>query len=394
MARLYTDGAELNTNADGFEITSTDTGTACTIQSTVKRSGNYAWQAYANVAFESYFQFVASPSDNQHFARTYIRIEAAPTATTRIARFLETGISQRVCARLKSDMTLILTEADGTQIGSPSAALSLDTWYRLEMTYDNNDPVSTSALLLDGTTIASTTTGTTIDGVNAWSWGNIDGDTTLDIFFDDLAVNDTTGTAQASYPGEGSVVLALPTGAGDNAATTGVYSYINEIPPTNTATSGSTMIELDTTTSIGDYAMTDSSTLGIGSSDTITLVAPIARVREETSGTSNYTLRVKSASGGTTVASSSLDAGNATPRTNPSGTVAFANKFVSYTDPTTSAAWTPTGTNSIDNMQVGAATTDGTPDVWVLWLGAHVEYVPATPGGATYPGYYGQTGWF
>lgn len=193
--------------------------------------------------------------------------------------------------------------------------------------------------------------------------------------FDDIAINNTSGSVNNSYPGEGNIVVALPTGAGDNAATTGIFSYINEVPPSDTATSGSTMIELDANPTIGDYNMTDSATLGIDSYDTINAIAPIARIREETAGTSNYTLRIKSAAAGTTTSSSSLDAGNATPRTNPSGTTAFANVFISETDPTTGVAWTPTGTNSIDNMQVGVGTTDGTPDTWCLTLAAMIEYV-------------------
>lgn len=186
----------------------------------------------------------------------------------------------------------------------------------------------------------------------------------------------TVGTAlHTSYPGSGKVVVAVPSAAGDSAATTGVYSYINEIPPSDTATSGSTMIELDVNPTIAEYQVTDSGTLGIPENALINCVSVLARLREETAGTTNYYLRLKSVSGGFTHVSPLFDCGDATTvRTNPNGTTAFGNPFTITQDPSTGVPFTPTGTYSIDNMQVGVGTTDGSPDTWVLGLYAMIEY--------------------
>jgi len=214
------------------------------------------------------------------------------------------------------------------------------------------------------------------------SWGIVDS-TTADIYIDDLCVNDSAAGGNCNtWPGGSKLVLALPTGAGDFAAEVGTASSINEIPPSNNSTGSSDRIELQTTTSKADFAMTDSGTLGIGSGDTIVSTYGLVREAEATSGTTNYTLRLKSAASGTVVASASVDGGTNAIRTNPGGT-AFALLFVTYVDPTTGVAWTPTGTNSIDNMQYGAATTDGSPDTWVLWLGLYIEYIPAAPSNIT-----------
>lgn len=90
-------------------------------------------------------------------------------------------------------------------------------------------------------------------------------------------------------------------------------------------------------------------------------------------------MRVKSTSGGTVTSTAAADAGNATARTNPNGTTAFGRPLISETDPTTGSVWTPTGTNSIDNMQIGASNVDAdsTPDLWVLTMAAMIEYVPS-----------------
>ncbi|MEK7071553.1 MAG: hypothetical protein AAB943_01290, partial [Patescibacteria group bacterium] len=53
--------------------------------------------------------------------------------------------------------------------------------------------------------------------------------------------------------------------------------------------------------------------------------------------------------------------------------------LTSYTDPTTTVAWTVTGTNSLANMQVGVTAIDADPDMNITSISAVVEYVLATP---------------
>jgi hypothetical protein len=305
---------------------------------------------------------------------------------------------QQVTVVLRTTGALALYTQDGAvQIGSDSTALTNDTWYRVEYMIDRTGASGTfdAELRIDGSSVASSSTLTSTNmtaGVSDLTLGgNLEGEaaTTCDFFFDDVAVNDSTGSVNNSWPGDGKIVIAVPTAAGDNNATTGDYSMIAEIPPTTTATSGVTMAELDNNGNIIDVNVTDSTTLGIDSFDTINAISVLARVREEAAGTSSYQIRIKSASGGTVTATTAADAGNATARTNPNGTTAFGRPLISETDPTTGVAWTPTGTNSIDNMQIGVANADAdsTPDLWILTLAAMVEYVDGVaPGGDVYSG--------
>src|SRR6185436_13681191 len=107
-------------------------------------------------------------------------------------------------------------------IGSPSAALSLDTWYRVEYLV-NDTPASGSRVIsaqLDGSTFASSSTSTSTYSVNWFGIGVNMGlspsSTVVDYYADDIAINDATGSAQTSYPGEGKVVSLRPVGAGDS----------------------------------------------------------------------------------------------------------------------------------------------------------------------------------
>lgn len=380
MARLYNCGFEMQSTTANMEFNATSTagGSAVAISTSIKRSGNAAIRFSNSGANGGAYarQDLLADGNGPYYFRAYVYVADRPSARTSLLTVKNIADTSRMYVDLNTDGTLTLADTSG-DIGT-SSALALSTWYRVELKFFNNT-VSGKAemdVMIDGTSFASTTTSTSTGTVGRLRFGPSDSVSSYDIYMDDIAINDNTGSAQTSWCGEGKLVLALPTGAGDNAATTGVYSYINEIPPSDTATSGSTMVELDANPTIGDYNMTDSSTLGICTTDTISMIQVMSRMREETSGATNYTLRIKSASGGTTTSSSSLDVGDTTPRTNPSGTTVFGNVLISYTDPTTAAAWTPTGTNSIDNMQVGVGTTDGNPDTWCLWLGAYIEYVP------------------
>jgi hypothetical protein len=185
-----------------------------------------------------------------------------------------------------------------------------------------------------------------------------------------LAINNTTGTEQTAWPGAGNIVHLRPVGAGDNAADTGTFADIDDVTP-NDATD---FINLDPASSVGDYTITNPTSAGIGTNDTVVLVHVGVRAREETSAVTGLAVRLKSASGGTTTETAFVDVGSTPWITNP-GTNPFIYRLTSYVDPSTSTAWTVTGTNSLANAQIGVASnTDNDLDVTALW--ALVEYVP------------------
>lgn len=394
MSRLWHTGAEWQA-ASTQELGSVSGALA--IDTSIKASGAASYKVSGNITadnviegeFPSFTQ-IGGGSQQHIFFRGKVYIDAL-TDDELVRAYLSfitpTGPNQFSIQFYNSGGTLHLEVSYNDFATTPldtTTGVAFDTWMLIEAEWDSG-PANGSEVLrikLDGSTILELTNlNYTIKNTLLFNFGVYNGtaSTISDeiVYFDDLAINNASGSVNNSWIGEGSIVIAVPTGAGDNAATAGTASSINEVPVTDTATSSANRIELDTTTSIGDYAITDSSTLGIGSSDTINAISVVARVREEAAGTSNYTLRIKSAASGTVQATSSVDAGNATARTNPSSTTAFGRPLISETDPDTAAAWTPTGTNSLDNAQIGAATTDGTPDIWVTAMAAMVDYIPS-----------------
>jgi hypothetical protein len=91
-------------------------------------------------------------------------------------------------------------------------------------------------------------------------------------------------------------------------------------------------------------------------------------------------VRLKSASGGTTTQTSFTDLNTTLWISNydPATPSVLNYRLTSYLDPTTSLAWTVTGTNSLSNAQIGAASnTTNDVDVTALWL--LVDYSPGVP---------------
>lgn len=372
----------MQTVADGFETTYGYSGTGGNaIDTTIKRSGAASYKITASATDSNFLVRYVRATDGVLYTQLWVYFTAWPASDLGVLQYLDaTDSTWRATLSVSSTGTVKLKRGNNAaaQIGSASSAMSLNTWHCLAIKCEDGHGSAEIEAKLDDTVFASETNAATFNSGVIY-FGSCDNVASAVFYIDDLVVNDNTGSVNNGYPAMTTkLVLALPTGAGDSAATTGVFSYINEIPPTTTATSGSTMIELDNNPTTAEYAMTDSGTLGIGSSDTIQCVDLRTFIREEAAGASNYAKRIKSAASGTVTETSFNDAGNATARMDPVGSFSHLLPLISETDPTTGVAWTPTGTNSIDNMQCGVKTTDGTPDIWCLWMGAYIAFVPAS----------------
>ena len=390
-ARLYTTGFEWQSVTAGVELLGSYGTTAPTIDTNIKHSGSSSFHISGNIpTTEVQNGDYTFPSATKVFARWYVYIDSQENNAS-VTTFLDTynGATNATSIQIScgaSNCTATTYYNNFGEVLPTPFTINFDTWYRIEMLYDSTpaDGSEVITILQDGTQVDTVTTATLTQkgltntgfGVYNGTAGTISG---TSIYFDDIAINNSLTGYQNTYPGEGNIVALVPTGSGDSACTTGLYTAINEVPPSNTAATGAgNTCELDTATSTGLFNMTDSKTAGINSYDTISVVNVMTRMREETAGTSNYFARILSASGGTASSSASVDAGNTTARTNPNSTTAFTNIKTTYVDPSTGSAWTPTGTNSIDNLQAGAGTTDGTPNTWMNTLAVFVEYKKGT----------------
>lgn len=397
--RLMTFGFEQQTVTAGEEFSSNGINGCCGegIDTTTFRSGLASLKLSADGTAR--FTWVghvpySTATTNKVFIRAYVYITDLPATgnVDLIAAFNTVGPTRQAGIALQSDGTLLLKGWDSSTIDSASSALSLNTWYRIEMEYQSGAGTGTVRAYIDGTEFAGDTAQTS-SNFDAAYFGTANGsDSSWTVYWDDIAINDTATTnssTQTGLPGAGSIVMLKPTANGDSnpegcnntspcADTSTYWQYIDDTNPDD----ATTFVDVDTAIN-ADFAMTDSSTAGIDSYDTITLIHVFARRREEIAAATLFHLRVKSASGGAVWQTGDNDNGNTTWRTNATGGNNFMlQRLATTTDPTTKTAWTPTGTNSIDNLQAGFGISDSDDvDVSTLWV--NVEYVdgspPATP---------------
>jgi hypothetical protein len=399
MARLWSSGAELNSNGNGVE---NDIAGTTAISSTTKRSGDFSHRI--NISNSSGFfqlQFLSANTLGHHYIRIYIRIVDGLSALIAILQLFSTGAAGRGSIRLASDNTLELWDMD-SKIGNSSSALSLDTWYMVELEIDAS-PASGSRVLkarLDGIEFASATNLLSSDVTSyamvRWGIGTTESGT-ADIFIDDIAINDSSGSFQNSYPGEGEIIHLKPNAAGDNnawvkngggAGDTNNFNQVDEVAPDDGTSNLETPSVLD---AVDDYNL-DATPAALAADDTINCVQVGVRFRTESAGTGDgFCVRIKASASGTVEESAEITPTSTTWLTN-SATVGSAPRnhpLTLYDLPGASTtAWTKA---DLDQAQIGIreTDTDGTvaTEVSTLWL--LVDHKPfVAPPAVTYtPGF-------
>lgn len=364
MSRLWGMGFELNSTTALVEFTSV-TGAGCTIQTSIVRSGTYAGRVTTLVSATrmGFGCDFATPSNGPYYWRIAIYIATLPSAANTIMIMTSTNsISGTVAQSLTLDNTGVLRLYNaGVQVGSDSPALGTGQWYVVEGWYDKSPAAGSQVMkarINGNTEFASATNLTIANQVTTMFVGaNLaaEAQTVGDIYYDDITINDSAaGAGQTSYPGLSKIILAFPDAAGDNAAMTiggsapaaTNWQGVIDNPPDDGVTFNSSKV----LNAIDDHQI--SCPAAIRPSDTINCVGHYLRYSGAgASANSTIRARIKSAASGTVGLGNGIAPTNATWVTNTNTRSTF--RYVSYTDPTTGVAWTPTGTNSIDSAQVG-----------------------------------------
>lgn len=383
MARLGTIGFENNSTTSGVEFTSTSGSP--TIVSTVVRSGRYAGRASSltsgtRKAF--LYAFNNSAANGPYYFRFYFRYATLPTAQNTIFGVLATSSISAPNASITIDNTGVLrVKLLTTQQGTASSALIANTWYRVELNYDGAGALEAK---LDGTSFGTASGLGSIGTAQAFDIGgnlNQETQTTGDFYFDDIAVNDTSGSVQNSWPGAGSVVHLLPNAAGDvntfgtqtggTAGAANNYTRVLEVTPDDATT-------LNGSSTLNQEDLFNIDTPFIGSDATVTLVHVAGRFRNSTSDTTAaIKFEIEKAASGTILQSAAIVPTSTTWRTNAVATsTTLTPPITAYTDPD-GAAWTG---SSLTNTQIGYKLTSGPAvagrRVDVSKVYAIVEYVP------------------
>lgn len=386
MARIWQDGFEFNTTS--ASASNYDTFTASTIGTTYARSGTYALRVSSLTSatpqgVNKKYQVSASTVG---FFRAYIYVVTLPSANNTIMAITGSSTlnnSIKASISLTSTGTLLLFNLTPTQIGSASSAINDSNWHMVELKVDSTK-ASGSRIVearLDGSVFATSTTETQSGFSDVYVGGNGLGEaqTQGEWWFDDLAVNDATGSVQNSYPGSGKILQLYPNAAGDVngflvqvGGTTGSannYTRVNEVPPDDgTSYNASAVVNAQDLFNVQNS--------GIGATDTVNVVMVGARFANITgaSATTAIEIQIEKTSMGTIQSSSGIVPDSTSWNTN--GTTSPRNyPLVTYLDPDGINAWTQT---TLDSMQIGyeitATLTDaiGVTNIWVS-----VDYTPA-----------------
>lgn len=378
MARITSCGFELNSVAAGVEVSGA-TGSP-SISSTTFRSGAFALSVpslTSGTARGIRLQFLNGAGNGPYYTRAYFRVATLPAVETAVIQLNDTNDFAAAMAYITLDSggLLALFDEDG-QIGSDSSALSLNTWYRIEIEFSVAGGAGACIVKarIDGVEFAASTTRSISAGVQSFNVGgnlNSAANATGAWFFDDLAINDGTGSFQTSYPGEGEIIMLRPNANGDNSGwlgsdgnSTDNYLLLDEVTP-NDATD---YVIANTSGQIDDYNL-EATPAAMDTTDTINCVAVGVRWRvDDATGTDPiFVLRIMDDTGGTVEESSTLTISNTSWRTNQTLLVVY--HFTLYDLPGASTtAWTKA---KLDTAQIGArlSTTDThNINISAMWL--------------------------
>lgn len=401
MARLWATGFELQTSTVGYEW-ATGTNGSPAIETSTKRSGNAALRINNTTAAE-HITHIFRSAQGKMWARIYIYVVAYPTNTKAIYNFLN-STALKVAVRMSNAGVLqLFNEEDIAQIGSNSSAISLNTWYRLEVFIDDTTLSSTSVearlyAASDESSLLWNPSGTAdfTATPNRFQIGVRSSDATADLIFDDIAINDDTGSYQNSWPGQGELIILRPDGNNGSPQWTrggtdsgANWSQVEETTPDDVTT----YVESNTLDQIDEYTL-EATPAAMGSSDAINWVGVGVRfaISSSTGGDPDFVLRLKSGSSVDETGNIS-GAGSTSYNTNsisdPKNYPALANNS-NYEVPGTSTPWTK---STLDSAIVGireTATDTHFARVSAVWV--YVEHKPSPAILAADAGAYTETG--
>lgn len=326
MASIFRDGAEF-----GDTLAWDIVGGGVSASNAVVRSGSYAYATNSG-SVQKNFTAISEFYIRVAFNTTALGANGTPiiwlNGGTTIGRLLyDTGTNT------------LSVQRGTTTVASGTINFVINNWYLIEVHVKVADVGGAFDVKVDGVTditfSGDTKPGadTTVDNITI---GRFAGAGTS--YFDDIALNDTTGGANNTWPGDGHIILLKPNGNGDasqltNTGGTSVnnYSYVDDIPP-----DGDTSYVEGTVLNNRDlYALED---FGV-TSVTISNVWVEARARDTVAAGGQCALIIKT--GGVEYDSSAISL--LTTYTAITGTVYDVN-------PNTTVAWTD---GDLDALQAG-----------------------------------------
>lgn len=329
-------------NFNGFEtgttLESSFSGAGSSVQSTIKRTGNYAYRTNPTTTAIGFVNLGVPNTSGQSsginmsgimYARFYFYVATLPSANDE--EIFCAASTPTVCLRVTSTGVLKLYNNEDTTpalLATGITTLSTATWYRIEVSLDSSSSAAYEVLVNGVSDISGT--GANFSDTNWFSafFGkhtNINSNT-VDFYYDDIAVSDS------GYLGAGRVSLMSPDSEGFYTDWTGSYTDVKEVPHDSDTT------YITSSTSAQAKTVGLQSAASAGATGTINAIKSVVIARDE-GGTSGLKLRLRSGS----------TDNNTTPGVNLTTSYALLSK-VFATDPADGLAWT---TADLDGVEAG-----------------------------------------
>lgn len=377
--RLDTIGVEMNdlTANTEFSLNGIFSTAADGATTTNPHSGNYALkfneQGAAQFSWMAY-KYRSAATAASTTVRAYIYLNQTFGAAQEIFTLANETPGSLYSLRLNASNQLCMFDSVPNQIGS-CTAITTGTYHYVELATDG---ASTEIGRLDGVTFAQSNavTGGAISRV--YFGCAFAASCKSDTWYDDIAINDSTGSNQTFFPGAGNELLFFPSAAGDAntwhqgtgkfpIGTTNNFNFVNNFPIA-TGQTGRWLVA-STTVANDFYAVVASSTVPAGS--TINTVQVLSRHARGAATPGAFKVQIKKTTGGTIAQGTAVTPVAATS-TNAAA-APFNPQLTQDLDPDGSA-WTAT---TIASMQIGAAdTTAGAGAIHLSGVYAYVDYVP------------------
>ena len=266
-ARLLTAGFEEN------DLTATTfiagIGTAPTINITSPHSGTYRMSTAATATSTVRYVLPSDVTSGTYYLRTYWRTgTAAPASDTTVFYNINSAATAGgLEVLLRTGSVLRLRNPTTTTTVDSTATIVADTWYRIEAEHVLSDTVgsitmrlySDSNVLLDTISITGQDTMTT--NIRSWHFGKAGANAPV-YSYDDIAINDTTGSFQTSWPGIGKIAMLVPNADTsitweNEAAGAATFTKIDDLPgtPDDVTTYNTEIVTLNSTDRFGLTAL-------------------------------------------------------------------------------------------------------------------------------------------
>lgn len=411
MARLVTTGAELgSTGAENWS-----TGGTITIDTGTVRTGARSFKAdSAAAANETMIRplGITQALTTTYYLRAYIRLpDNTPAGVVSALMRVASAASNHGRIQLNNNGTLTLhrnaTGFASSQIGSASTALVANTWHRIELGWRVASGSGDDYLegVLDGVSFASssaTNLGTAAMSQIKIGVGGLEDtdpptETNFVVYMDDIAINDSSGGSQTTFPGDGNVALLFPTAdsargsgwVGGAGGTTSLFDAVNNTPPVGVADTGTNASQIRNATAAAnsnmDFTMTTYTAAGLGSSDTVNVVDPVVwTAAPVTTSAKQGTVGVVSNPAITNVALAAGGTAGAFWSGTAGGTFISGWKVSHGT-----VTYAPSVTMGTAPVMRVTQVTSSTRIAMVCSVGMYVDYTPAAAGGDVFAPYVG-----